>query len=199
MYVCANSSRKSATRSPIAQSRPGRRRHDHRERAHQLRDGVRVERAGAAVGDEREVARVVAALHRDEPQRAGHVLVDDREDPLGRLLDGARGRSRRRSSARPRAPRRRRGVISPPSSCGGRWPSTTFASVTVGWLAAPAVRGRARARRPPTRGPTRSAFVSCGTCAIEPPPAPTVCTSTDGTRMRKCEIAVSRPIDGWPF
>ena len=66
----------------------GRGRHEHRERAHDLRDRVRVERAGAAVGDEREVARVVAALDGDEPQRAGHVLVDDREDPLGGLLDG---------------------------------------------------------------------------------------------------------------
>ena len=65
----------------------GRRRHEHRERPHQLGDGVRVERAGAAVGDEREVARVVAALDGDEPQRARHVLVHDREDPLGRLLD----------------------------------------------------------------------------------------------------------------
>ena len=48
-------------------------------------------------------------------------------------------------------------------------------------------------------GPTRSAFVSSGTWAIEPPPAPTVCTFTDGTLIRKWPIAVSRPIVGWPF
>ena len=48
-------------------------------------------------------------------------------------------------------------------------------------------------------GPTRSAFVSSGTCAIEPPPAPTVWTFTDGTLIRKWPIAVSRPIVGWPF
>ena len=48
-------------------------------------------------------------------------------------------------------------------------------------------------------GPTRSAFVSCGTWAIEPPPAPTVCTFTDGTWIRKWLIDVSRPIVGWPF
>ena len=87
--VWANSSRKSATRSPMRAEQPGRGRHDHRERAHELGDGVRVERARAAVGDEREVARVVAALDGDEPQRARHVLVHDREDALGRLLDGA--------------------------------------------------------------------------------------------------------------
>ena len=85
--VRANSLRKSATRSPIAHSRPGRRRDDHRVAAHQLRDRVGVQRARAAEGDEREVARIVAALHRDEAQRAGHVLVDDREDAVGGLLE----------------------------------------------------------------------------------------------------------------
>ena len=39
-----------------------------------------------AEGDEREVARVVAALDGDEPQRARHVLVDDVEDALGRAV-----------------------------------------------------------------------------------------------------------------
>ena len=48
-------------------------------------------------------------------------------------------------------------------------------------------------------GPTRSAFVSSGTWAIDPPPAPTVCTLTDGTLMRKWLIEVSRPIVGCPF
>ena len=64
-----------------------RRRHEDGERPHQLGDGVRVERPGAAVGDEREVARVVAALDGDEAQRARHVLVHDREDSLRGLLD----------------------------------------------------------------------------------------------------------------
>ena len=64
----------------------GRRRHEDRERPHQLGDGVCVERPGAAVGDEREVARVVAALDGDEAQRARHVLVHDREDSLRGLL-----------------------------------------------------------------------------------------------------------------
>ena len=85
-----------------------RRRHDHRERAHDLRDRVRVHRPGAAVGDERELARVVAALDGDDAQRAGHVLVHDREDPLGGRPRRSRGPSRRRSSAPPLARRRRR-------------------------------------------------------------------------------------------
>ena len=41
--------------------------------------------------------------------------------------------------------------------------------------------------------------MSCGTCAIEPPPAPTVCTLTLGILMRKWLIEVSRPIVGSPF
>ena len=40
--------------------------------------------------------------------------------------------------------------------------------------------------------------MSCGTCAIEPPPAPTVCTSTLGTLIRNWPIVVSRPIVGSP-
>ena len=87
--------------------------------------------------------------------------------------------------------------ISPPNRRGGRWPTTTFASVTVG-SAPPLPYAAGPGSAPADCGPTRSAFVSSGTCAIEPPPAPTVCTSTDGTRSRKCEIEVSRPIVGSP-
>ena len=85
--------------------------------------------------------------------------------------------------------------ISPPRSCGGRCPSTTFASVTVG-SSPPLPYAAGPGAAPADSGPTRRALVSCGTWAIEPPPAPTVWTSTDGTRMRKCEIDVSRPIVG---
>ena len=46
--------------------------------------------------------------------------------------------------------------------------------------AALAVRG-GPGSAPADCGPTRSAFVSSGTWAIDPPPAPTVWTSTDGT------------------
>ena len=47
------------------QARRGR--YEHREGAHDLRHGVRVQRPRAAVGDEGELPRVVAALHRHEP------------------------------------------------------------------------------------------------------------------------------------
>ncbi len=88
--------------------------------------------------------------------------------------------------------------ISPPSSLGGRWPSTTFASVTVG-SAPPRPYDAGPGSAPADCGPTRSAFVSSGTWAMEPPPAPTVWTLTDGTLIRKWLIEVSRPIVGSPF
>ena len=64
-----------------------RRGHDHRERAHDPGNGVRVHRPRPAVGNERELARVMASLDGDDPQRARHVLVDDGEDALGSVLD----------------------------------------------------------------------------------------------------------------
>ena len=45
----------------------------------------RVHRAAAAAGNEHEVARVVAAPHRDELQRVDHVGVDEADDPVGEL------------------------------------------------------------------------------------------------------------------
>ena len=44
-------------------------------------------RPRAPEGHEGEVAQVVPALNRDEPERAGHVLVDDVDHPLGGLVD----------------------------------------------------------------------------------------------------------------
>ncbi len=45
-------------------------------------------RAAAAAGDEHEVARVVAAPDRDEPQRVDHAGVGEPDDPVGGLLGG---------------------------------------------------------------------------------------------------------------
>ena len=47
----------------------------------------RVHRAAAAEGDEREVARVVAAADRDELQGIDHVLVGDADHAERRVLD----------------------------------------------------------------------------------------------------------------
>ena len=52
-----------------------------------MRERVGMQRTGAAEGDQREVARIVALLDRHEPQRAEHVLVDDVDDALGRVFD----------------------------------------------------------------------------------------------------------------
>ena len=78
-----------------------------------------VQRAGASVGDEREVARIVAALDRDDAQSAEHLRVDDVDD--GGRVDLAE--------------RAGRGVgveVEPSGSRCGRRPRSRFASVTVG-------------------------------------------------------------------
>ena len=46
----------------------------------------RVHRPGAAEGDQREVARVVAALDRDLADRRGHARDGDLDDALGERL-----------------------------------------------------------------------------------------------------------------
>ena len=63
------------------------RRDDRRPGAQQSRQGVRMQRARAAEGDQRVVARVVALLDRHEPERTDHVLVDDIVDAECRILD----------------------------------------------------------------------------------------------------------------
>ena len=47
------------------------------------RDGMHA--AAAAEGDQREVARVVAAIERDQLQRVDHVVVGDADDAARRL------------------------------------------------------------------------------------------------------------------
>ena len=86
---------------------------------------------------------------------------------------------RRRRRARPR----RRGVES----------ALEVAEQQVGvgdrrLAAAAPVAGRSRARRPPSAGPTRSA-PPASRQPIEPPPAPTVCTSTIGSWITRPPIS----------
>ena len=70
----------------------------HHDRAHpeQRRQLGAVERPRAAEGHEREIAGIVAALHRYQPDGADHVVVDDVEDPARRRFE--------RKAERPRHP-----------------------------------------------------------------------------------------------
>jgi hypothetical protein len=64
------------------------RRHEDGPHAEILREAGRVNRPGAAVGDQREVARVAPLLGRDRPQRPRHPRVRDPVDPTRRLEEG---------------------------------------------------------------------------------------------------------------
>ncbi len=64
----------------------GTRRHDDGAHAEQAGERGAVQRTGTAEGEQREVARVVAALDRDDADGADHVVVDDGEDAARRLL-----------------------------------------------------------------------------------------------------------------
>ena len=98
----------------------------------------------------------------------GRARAPRRRAPSRRRSAAAAGGRRRRSRRSPSAPRRPRRRPPGPGSA------------------------------PADCGPTRSAFVSSGTWAIEPPPAPTVWTSTHGTLIRNWPMVVSRPIVGSP-
>ena len=68
------------------------------------RERVRVHGAGAAEADEDEVARVVAALHRDQVERVDHRGVRDLDDAVRRLVTSRpSGFAQRSSIARARA------------------------------------------------------------------------------------------------
>ena len=61
-------------------------RHDHAGHAQALGDGTGMERPGAAKGDEGEVADIEAALHRDQADGIGHVLIHRADDGERRVL-----------------------------------------------------------------------------------------------------------------
>ena len=84
----------------------GDRRHEDGPHAEILGEPGGVDRAGAAVGDQREVARVAPLLGRDRAQRARHPRVRDPVDPARRLEQ--RQPERLRDAARPPARRARR-------------------------------------------------------------------------------------------
>ncbi len=77
-----------------------------RGHAQALGDGAGVERPGAAEGDEREVAGIEAALHRDQADGIGHVLIHRADDGECRIL-----RRERQGLAQPGEGRMRGGKI----------------------------------------------------------------------------------------
>ena len=69
-------------------AQPGVGRHQHGRHVEALRDGAGVERPGAPERDQDEVARVEAALDRDQPDRVRHVLVGGADRGEGRGFRG---------------------------------------------------------------------------------------------------------------
>ena len=83
-------------------------------------------------------------------------------------------------------------IMSPPSlTSEGRYPRTTLASQTVAF-SPPFLYAAGPGSAPADSGPTLSALVNSGTKAIDPPPAPTVLTSTEGARTVTSPTRVSR-------
>ena len=113
---------------------------------------------GAAERQQREAARVDAALDRDHPQRPDHLLVGDPDDPLGRLElveaelvaergDGARGRLDVELDARRRGGVRRE-VAEQQVGVGDRRLGRRRARSRPGPGSAPAERGPTRSAPP---------------------------------------------------
>ena len=108
-------------------------RHDHGRNLQVARDLHGVQRTGAADRDEREVARIVAALDRDAAHGERHLGDGDLHDAV-RDLGRVHAQRLRRASLEP-APRGvdvERASRRPGSSSAPMRPSTTLASVTVG-------------------------------------------------------------------
>ena len=106
-------------------------RHEDPPHAELLGDRGGVQRPGAAEGQQRELARVDAALDGHHAQRADHLGVGHAHDPARALLvPTARAR---RPARRPPSWAASASSSTPASgSSGSRWPSTRLASVTVG-------------------------------------------------------------------
>ena len=130
--IVARSWRTSTSRQPSAEVMPGFGGTSTVGIESSLRERRAVQRARAAEDDERELARVVAAPDRDQPNGVGHVCVRDLDDRARRLLEveaerlGRRQRGWRARRRRGRAAWRRRSARSP------RRPRTRLASVFVG-------------------------------------------------------------------
>ena len=179
--VVADVDHQAAERRPGA----GARRDEHGRHAQLLRERGAVQRAGAAERDERELARVVAALERDDPHGVGHVRVGDGDDRLGGRVQ-RRGPAARATVVRiASSAASRSSVMPPPTSCSPSRPSTRLASVFVG-SSPPLPYAAGPGSEPADCGPLRSE-PAASIVASEPPPAPIVSTSIDGKQI------------GWPY
>src|SRR5439155_10533994 len=76
-----------ARREPERREHPGGLGHEHRLDLELVREFARMDRARTAEGDEREVARIVAALDRDDSEGSKHLRIDDLDD--GQRVDVA--------------------------------------------------------------------------------------------------------------
>ena len=85
--VPTNSCWRSVASRPVAARMPGVRRHEHARDLELERDVAGEQRPRAARGDERELARVVAAPHGVELDRLGHPVLLDLQRAERRLLD----------------------------------------------------------------------------------------------------------------
>ena len=77
-------------------------RHDHAGHAQAFCDGTGMERPGTAKGDEGEVANIEAALHRDQADGIGHVLIHRADDGERRVLGREREGLAQPGKRRPR-------------------------------------------------------------------------------------------------
>src|SRR5690606_32615447 len=173
----------------------GARRDDYRPGVHQDAHGIGVQRTGAAEAAQGEIARIVALLDTDQAQRAVHVFVGQAHDAFSGLeqrhahgVGNALHRGGRQVMAHLEVAAKllhARQVAQHHVGVGYR--GQLAATVVGGWAG----------YRTGTSGPTRRARVSSGTLAMEPPPAPTVRTSTEGARTATSPTRVSRRMRAW--
>ena len=131
-----------AVEHPYRREMTGRGR-DHRSGRPELAgEQRRVQRACTAEHHEREVAGVVAATQRDEPERVRHLATTKRRTPRSPPSRRSRASAPRRRSA-PAAASTSSFIAPPRKYDGSSRPATRFASVSVGSSAASSVAGRA--------------------------------------------------------
>ena len=195
--VCTSWNSGRANSRPERAEEPGERRHEHRPAAELLGEADRVHRPGAAVGDQRELARVAALLGRDGAERAGHARVRDRVD-AGGSLDGVEA-ERLRDALERRSASSREMVICAVGDRPGR--HVAEEDVRVGdrrLLAAAAVAGRpgrgARGARPDLQAAARDRARR----ASRRPRRPRRCRSSGSAAARPSRACSRLPADSEP-